>query len=144
MSLGVRVFIGHGKGTDKFLDVLRGEGDGTYISSPSAGSINTSRQWIALHSETVAKIYVDQGAEEAILYHGRSLLPAGIVKLEGEFEKGDVVEVYGTKRLLGKGEVNYSSAEVREQLRLRKELKKEQKKVAPSIEIIHRNHWVEI
>ncbi len=35
-------------------------------------SINTSRQWIALHSESVGKIYVDQGAEEAILYNGEA------------------------------------------------------------------------
>src|SRR5699024_1732000 len=140
LSLGVSVFIGTGGGEQELLHILAGKGDGTYIQKRTMASINTSRQWIALHSEIVAKIFVDEGAEQAILYHGRSLLPAGIVKLEGEFEKGDVVEVYGKKGLLGKGEVNYSSEEVREELRLRKE----QKNVKRSIEIIHRNHWVEI
>lgn len=144
LSLGVSVFIGKGEGENNLLHILEGKGEGTYIQRRTMESINTSRQWIALHSEAVAKLYVDQGAEEAIMYHGRSLLPAGIVKLEGEFEKGDVVEVYGNKRLLGKGEVNYSSEEVRDQLELRKEQKRERKKIAPTIEIIHRNHWVEI
>lgn len=146
LSLGVSVFIGKADNEEahKLLHILEGKGNGTYIQKRSMESVTTNRQWIALHSKTVAKIFVDQGAEEAILYHGRSLLPAGIVKLEGEFEKGDVVEVYGKRGLLGKGEVNYSSDEVKEQLRIREEQIKEQKKVAPSIEIIHRNHWVEI
>lgn len=144
LSLGVSVFIGTGEGENKLLHILQGKGSGTYIQKRTMETINTSRQWIALHSEAVAKIYVDKGAEEAVLYHGRSLLPAGIVKLEGEFEKGDVVEVYGKKGLLGKGEVNYSSEEVREVLSLRKAQLEEERKVAPSIEIIHRNHWVEI
>jgi len=140
MSLGVPVFIGHGKGTDKFLDVLRGEGDGTYISSPSAGSINTSRQWIALHSESVGKIYVDQGAEEAILYHGGSLLPAGVQEVQGTFLKGDVVRVFGKNGLLGKGEVSCSSAEVMKAI----EKRHEEKVILSSVEVIHRNRWVQV
>ncbi|HZW68149.1 MAG TPA: glutamate 5-kinase [Pseudogracilibacillus sp.] len=144
LSLGVSVFVGKGEGKDKLVHILKGKGAGTYIQNPSMSTVNTSRQWIALHSEAVAKIYVDQGAEEAVLYRGRSLLPAGIIKLEGEFEKGDVVEVYGTRGLIGKGEVNYSSQEVREELILRKEQKKERKKINPSIEIINRDYWVEI
>src|SRR5699024_12652675 len=94
-SLGVPVFIGVGKGDDKLLRILAGKGDGTYITDKSIEPINTTRQWIALHSETVGKLYVDQGAEEAILYNGRSLLPAGVFKVKGTFQKGDVVEVYG-------------------------------------------------
>src|SRR5699024_7286809 len=140
LSLGVSVFIGKGEGKDSLLQVLQGTGDGTYITNKSLEAINTSRQWIALHSESFGKIYVDQGAEEAILYKGRSLLPAGIVEVEGTFEKGDVVEVYGKKGLLGKGEVNYSSGEVKQEMKK----KMEQKKFKPSIEVIHRNHWVEI
>ncbi len=139
-SLGVSVFIGKAEGEDGLLDVIEGKGDGTYIRPRSLTSITTNRQWIKFHSTSVAKIYVDEGAEEAILYQGGSLLPAGIVNLEGEFEKGDVVKVYGTKGLLGKGEVNCSSQEVREELALRKTKKKR----TASFEVIHRNHWVEI
>lgn len=115
LTLGVPVFIGRGSGNNKLLDIIKGEGDGTYISDPSLGSINTSRQWIALHSESAGKVYVDQGAEEAILYNGRSLLPAGIFKVKGTFQKGDVVEVFGAKGLLGKGEVSCSSDELKKQ-----------------------------
>src|SRR5699024_2147651 len=79
-KLGVPVFIGTGQGPSKLLDILKGHGDGTYISSPVANTINTNRQWIALHSESTGRLYVDQGAEEAIVYNGRSLLPAGVFK----------------------------------------------------------------
>src|SRR5699024_14870 len=94
LALNVDVFIGLGKGPDKLLNILKGEGDGTYISNTRHEAINTNRQWIAFHSETVGKLYVDQGAEEAILYNGRSLLPAGVFKVKGTFEKSDVVEVF--------------------------------------------------
>jgi len=140
LSLGVSTFIGTGEGKDSLLQILQGMGDGTYITNKSFTPINTSRQWIALHSESFGKIYVDKGAEEAILFNGRSLLPAGILEVQGAFEKGDVVEVYGEKGLLGRGEVNYSSDEVKLEMKKRRE----QKKVEPSIEVIHRNHWVEI
>lgn len=142
-SLGVPVFIGVGKGDDKLLRILAGKGDGTYITDKSIEPINTNRQWIALHSETVGKLYVDQGAEEAILYNGRSLLPAGVFKVKGTFQKGDVVEVYGMNGLLGRGEVNYSSDEVKKEIKKRREDRKTGTR-EPSVEIIHRNRWIEV
>lgn len=141
-SLGVPVFIGVGKGDDKLLRILEGKGDGTYITNKSIEPMNTKRQWIALHSETLGRLYVDQGAEEAILYNGRSLLPAGIFKVKGTFERGDVVEVYGMNGLLGKGEVNYSSDEVKKEIKKRHEERKTGVRV-PSVEVIHRNRWID-
>ncbi|MCJ7842019.1 glutamate 5-kinase [Lederbergia sp. NSJ-179] len=139
-SLGVPVFIGQGKGPDKLLTILQGEGDGTYISNPDIGTINTNRQWIAFHSTLSGRIYVDQGAEEAILYNGKSLLPAGVFKVQGTFEKGDVVEVFGVKGLLGKGEVSYSSDELKSTIQQR-HMNRETK---PAMEVIHRDRWVQI
>ncbi|WP_029270926.1 glutamate 5-kinase [Virgibacillus alimentarius] len=141
ISLGVPVFVGYGKGKEKFIDILNGKGNGTYISNGSNGPVNTSRQWIALHSESAGKLYVDQGAEEAILYHGGSLLPAGIYKVKGTFQKGEVVKVYGTSGLLGKGEVSCSSDEVVQAIEKRNE-KKGVQSVVSSVEVIHRNKWV--
>src|SRR5690606_5377874 len=91
VSLGVPVFIGHGEGEDKLIKILHGEGDGTYIEKSNTRPINTNRQWIALHSQSSGKIYIDKGAEEALLYNGKSLLPAGVFKVIGTFQKGDVV-----------------------------------------------------
>ncbi|MBS4209962.1 glutamate 5-kinase [Bacillus sp. FJAT-50079] len=143
LALGVPVFIGTGYGEEKLLDILHGNGDGTYIDNDSLDSINTSKQWIAFHSETVGKIYVDQGAEEAILYNGKSLLPAGVFKVKGTFQAGDVVEVYGVSGLLGKGEVSYSSEKLKEEIKKRND-ERLTEPIAPSVEVIHRNRWVKV
>ncbi len=138
LSLGVPVFIGHGKGRDKLIDILNGSGDGTYIQNNSLPSINTRRQWIAVHSEISGAIYVDKGAENAIIFNGKSLLPAGVTKIYGEFQTGDVVEVYGPSGLLGKGEVTYSADA------LKSVLGKRSGSEMPLMEVIHRNNWVKV
>lgn len=143
LSLGVHVFIGQGKGRDKLLQILAGQGDGTYIGKEKLAAVTSQKQWIYLHSQVAGKIYVDEGAEEALLNHGSSLLPAGIYDLSGEFEKGDVVEVYGLSGLLGKGEVLYSSEDIKKLMGKRsEELVREP--VFSTIEVIHRDRWVQI
>lgn len=142
-SLGVPVFIGIGQGRNKFSEIMKGNGDGTYIMKHGLGSINTKRQWIALHSEAAGKLYIDEGAEDAILNRGKSLLPAGVFKVKGTFEKGDVVEVHSINGLLGKGVVTYSSNDLQEYVRKLHD-KQVKNKFVPSIEIIHRDHWVEV
>ncbi|MBM7716850.1 glutamate 5-kinase [Siminovitchia sp. FSL H7-0308] len=143
LSLGVPVFIGKGEGTDKLLQILKGCGDGTYITNESLGSINAIRQWIALHSETSGKIYVDEGAEEAILYRGSSLLPAGVDQVKGTFQKGDVVEVFGVSGLLGRGEVECSADELRDFIQS-KRANINKRTLIPTVEVIHRNRWVSV
>ncbi|WP_141434252.1 glutamate 5-kinase [Bacillus sp. 03113] len=141
ISLGVKVFIGQGKGREKLIRILEGQGDGTYIGKDELISINSSRQWISLHSVVSGKIFVDQGAEIALLTKGSSLLPAGIYDIAGVFEKGDVVEVFGSRGLLGKGEVLYSSDEVVKLMGKRtNDLTKEMD--LPFVEVIHRDKWV--
>ncbi|RKQ33884.1 glutamate 5-kinase [Oceanobacillus halophilus] len=141
LSLGVPVFIGKGAGKNKLLEVIDGNGNGTYIANQDLNWINTRKQWIALHSESSGKIFVDQGAEEAILYNGKSLLSAGVFKVKGIFEKGDVVEVVSANRFLGKGQVKCSSGDLKQRIELRKNQGAEFS--SPALEVIHRDHWVE-
>jgi len=141
LSLGVKVFIGIGKGRAKLIEILAGSGDGTYIGDDTLITVNNPKQWIALHSEVSGKIYIDEGAELALTSEGRSLLPAGIYQTSGSFEKGDVVEVYGKNGLIGKGEVFYSAKELEKVMGKRsEEVKKEM--VVAAIEVIHRDKWV--
>jgi glutamate 5-kinase len=141
LSLGVKVFIGRGQGNRKLLDILDGKGDGTYIGGDSLTIVNNPKQWIALHSHVSGKIYIDQGAELALTSKGSSLLPAGIYEIMGSFEKGDVVEVFGEKGLVGKGEVYYSAQELRKVMGKRTE-DVEKEMIVASIEVIHRDKWV--
>jgi glutamate 5-kinase len=69
------------------------------------------KQWIAGSLKPTGSIVVDDGARQA-LASGRSLLPAGVTRVEGEFERGDSVRVVGRDgRELGRGLVAYSRAE---------------------------------
>ncbi|HZW67510.1 MAG TPA: glutamate 5-kinase [Pseudogracilibacillus sp.] len=145
LSLGVKVFIGTGEGEAKLTNIISGKGDGTYIVNDSLPPINTGRQWIAFHSEPTGKLFVDKGAEEAILHHGRSLLPAGVYKVSGTFAKGDVVEVHGETSMLGKGQVNTSSDDIRKYILERNKRRHEEKRNRkPATEVIHRDRWVEL
>ena len=141
ISLGVQVFIGLGKGSQKLLDIIQGDGDGTYIGKEGLASINNSRQWIAFHSEVSGTIFVDQGAEDALLYNGKSLLPAGVYDVKGSFERCDVVEVIGPNGVLGKGEVLFSSTELKKFMGKRSE-ELNMDEVLSSNVVIHRNKWV--
>lgn len=142
-SLGVKVFIGLEKGKDKLLRILEGDGDGTYIGSHSLTPVNSSKQWISLHSPVAGKIFIDNGAEKALISKGSSLLPAGIYGVDGVFDKGNVVEVYGRSGLLGKGEVLYSADEIRKLMGKRK-TELESQKVYSTNEVIHRDQWVQL
>ena len=96
---------------------------------------------IAIHSESVGKIYIDQGAEEAILFNSKNLLPAGITKVKGDFEKGDVVEVYGVNGKIGKGEVTYSSENLCKVIGKSSKESRRRSSTSP-VEVIHRDKWV--
>ncbi|MDQ0230768.1 glutamate 5-kinase [Metabacillus malikii] len=141
LSLGVQVFIGLGNGPRKLINIINGDGDGTYIGKDGLTAITNSRQWIALHSEVAGTLYVDKGAEEALLHNGKSLLPAGIFDMDGSFQKGDVVEVVGPNGVLGKGEVLFSSDDIKNIMGKRSEELVEEETL-PAKVVIHRNKWV--
>ena len=135
LNIGVRVFIGHETGREKLLRILSGVGDGTYISREKATSFPIKKQWIAMHSHVAGQLYIDEGAEKAIVLNGRSLLYNGIHHVVGSFDVGDVVEVFGVNGKLGKGQVRYSSTFLENVI-------KNQESKSPTGEVIHRDQWV--
>ena len=64
----------------------------------------------ALREAARGRVTVDDGAEQALRERGTSLLPVGVVEVEGDFEAGDAVEVRCGGRSVGKGIVGYSAA----------------------------------
>ncbi|UOQ47700.1 glutamate 5-kinase [Gracilibacillus caseinilyticus] len=112
LSLGVKVFVGTGSGKDKLIQIMEEHGDGTYIGEELSNSYRKQKQWIAFHSKVSGRLHVDQGASEAILHHGKSLLPAGIKWVEGDFEIGNVVDIVYNDHIIAKGQVNYSATEL--------------------------------
>ncbi len=142
LSLGIDIFIGTGTGADKLLDILTGKGEGTYFRNQMKAPLKSHKQWIAFHAESDGKIEVDQGAAQALLYEGKSLLPSGITAVTGEFTCGQVVKIVDTQgNLLGKGEVNYS-AEQLEQVKGESTTFSKEKLGIHRVEVVHRDNWV--
>ncbi|WP_413380251.1 glutamate 5-kinase [Alkalihalobacillus sp. 1P02AB] len=145
LSLGVNVFIGKGAGEDKLIDIIAGHGDGTYIGSFQAEAMMpTNKQWIALHSTSSGSITVDRGAAFALHSLGKSLLPAGVLHIDGIFNRNEVIDVYNEEGLLiGKGKSNVSSGELN-QIKGLSSLEAKRTFHLNKPEVIHRDHWVTI
>lgn len=143
LSLGVRVFIGKGSGPDKLVQIINGQGDGTYIGSTNShASLKVAKQWIALHSPVSGRIEIDDGAVKALMHDGKSLLPAGIRKIIGQFAAGEVIQLVDKyNKVLGKGQVNYSSLQLNQIKQLPSE-KAMQQINGSHPEVVHRNNWV--
>ena len=78
--------------------------------SPTAARSRVGTSWIAGGLKVAGTLTLDDGAVAALLRQGKSLLPAGVVKVSGEFERGDAVAVEDKQgRRLGRGLVAYSS-----------------------------------
>lgn len=141
MRGGVPVFVGRVTEPGDLPLAVAGNGKGTYFETTLA-NLSMKKQWVGFHSLPQGRIVVDRGAEEALLSGGKSLLPAGIVEVEGEFHPGDVVEVVELdRRPIGRGVVNYASWQLQAAAGLSTD--EVQKRVEVTrIEVIHRDEWV--
>jgi glutamate 5-kinase len=111
VGAGCRMAIAAGR-VARPLSVLRAGGRATWFL-PSATPGAARKQWIAGTLQPKGAVRVDPGAERA-LAGGRSLLPAGVTAVEGQFERGDAVMVLASDcRELARGLVAYASDEAR-------------------------------
>ena len=86
--------------------------NGTYLESSKADKV-TKKIWMVNHMKPKGKIFIDRGAEEAIIFKGKSLLSAGVVKSEGIYERGEIIRCMNEKnKEIAKGLINYSNKEV--------------------------------
>ncbi len=111
-AYGVATIILNGKKDGLLLRLLNGEEIGT-LFLPKKRRLTSRKHWIAFYARPSGAIIVDDGAKKAILERGKSLLPSGIIDIEGTFETGEAVKCIGTdSREFARGLVNYGSAEV--------------------------------
>ncbi|MBX2811879.1 MAG: glutamate 5-kinase [Myxococcales bacterium] len=115
---GAHVAILPGKTPNVLEAFFAGEDIGTILIPDEARrSLKSRAHWIAHTLRPNGQLYVDAGAKEALLHHGRSLLSKGIVRFEGEFSEGDSVEVVGIDEPsvpLARGLVRYGTATLQE------------------------------
>ncbi|MFO7976075.1 MAG: glutamate 5-kinase [Candidatus Hydrogenedentota bacterium] len=108
----VRTIIANGRRPNIIRDTLKGQGVGTTFYS-STETLSQRKRWIAFGRSSRGTIYIDDGAKNALLRQGKSLLAAGITKVEGTFRMGDSVRITDAqKHDIARGLVNYSSEDL--------------------------------
>lgn len=138
-AVGVVTAIARGKNPEALLAVLRGAELGTVLA-PAQRKLAGRRSWLATSVRPRGTLHVDAGAAEALLRGGRSLLPAGVVRVEGKFEVGDPVQICGLEgRLIARGLVRYGSDDAALACGLRSEQIAAALGWLPAAELVHRD-----
>jgi glutamate 5-kinase len=137
---GIKTIIANSRRINVLDEILSGKNVGTFFTPQTMKKVKSIKKWIAFGMKTKGAIIIDKGAEEAVLNKGKSILPVGVVKVNGKFNKGDTLKVFSMDdKLIAKGISNFSSDDI---LKIKG---KNQKKIlsefndAMCSEVIHRD-----
>jgi glutamate 5-kinase len=110
---GIPMVIASGREAGVLPRLLKGEPVGTYFQ-PRDDRLAARKRWIAFAVPPQGRLAVDAGAKKALTERGKSLLPSGVVAVEGQFRAGDVVALtLADGREFARGLVSYDADEVR-------------------------------
>ncbi len=110
---GASTVIAWGREPDVLMRLGQGESIGTLLVAQTQKT-QARKQWIADHLQLRGSVVVDAGAATKVREEGKSLLPIGMVQVEGEFSRGDVIAVRDDRGVeIARGLANYASAEAR-------------------------------
>jgi glutamate 5-kinase len=110
VSSGVNVIIADGRLASTIEAVLDGEAVGTFF--PASEKVRSRKRWIGYARKSQGRLLIDRGAADALVARRKSLLPAGVVGVEGDFEVGDCVDIVSPDgRVIGRGITSYGAAE---------------------------------
>lgn len=141
-SSGAHTIIASGREKDVLLRLHEGEAIGTHLKAAQK-KVLAKKQWLANHMRTDGKLVIDDGAIQALKAEGGSLLPIGVVDVQGSFERGDVVACTNAAgKEVARGIVNYSSHEAG---RIKRTASQEIEKILGYIEddvLIHRDNLI--
>lgn len=139
-AAGIPMVIANGGRPDVLKKLFSGKDVGTFFT-PKKKKLKSRKCWIAFTLKPKGVIRIDDGAAAAILNRGKSLLPSGIVGVEGEFSVGAPVEFKKTDdETLGTGLVNYSSTDIRKIMGLKSSQIKNRLGHKPYDDVIHRDN----
>ncbi len=110
---GASTVIAWGREPDALLRLCQGEAIGTLLVAPTQKT-QARKQWIADHLQLRGAVTVDAGAVARLQGDGSSLLPIGMVAVEGDFSRGDVIAIRDSLGFeIARGLANYASTEAR-------------------------------
>lgn len=111
-SAGIPMIVARGDQPDILTDLFNGKRFGTYFVAGKE-KMASRKCWIAHTLTPKGSIIIDDGAVRAVAENGKSLLPIGVVAVEGEFEQGAAVNFKTTDhQIIGTGLVNYRSLDI--------------------------------
>jgi glutamate 5-kinase len=139
-TAGENVIIASGHETNTLTRIMAGETVGTLFVAQGKG-ISPFKRWLGFSAQVRGPIQLDEGARKAIVEKGRSLLAAGVVGTQGEFQKGDVVALCDAEgTVIARGLTNYSSADVERIKGIKSEKIAQVLGQRPYEEVIHRDN----
>jgi glutamate 5-kinase len=119
---GIPLVIASGRKTDVLAKILAGADEGTLFVA-SEGKLRGRKRWIAFFHHPKGTIFVDEGAKTALREAGKSLLPPGVSRCEGNFTAGEVIRICdlnGTE--FARGIAKFNAEEIRSRTLARVEL----------------------
>ena len=140
-AAGIPMLIAGGEKHDILIKLFAGKEHGTFFI-PKKEKLANRKCWIAFTLKPKGTIMIDDGAAAAILKSGKSLLPSGIVRVDGEFSVGAAVEFKreGNDEILGTGLVNYCASDIRKIMGLKSGKIKKYLGHKSYDEVIHRDN----
>ncbi len=138
---GVTVVIASGGDLSILSRLIAGERSGTRFA-PTGTTLDSRQRYLLAGGMPSGSLKIDEGAVRA-LRRGNSLLPVGVVAVEGDFERGDTVLVTGpTSKGVARGLVNYPAGDLRRILGLKSDQIESTLGFIYAEEVIHRNNLV--
>ena len=141
---GAHTVIASGREADVLLRLASGEAIGTHLKSTQIKTI-AKKQWLADHLRVGGKLVLDAGAVKVLKTDGKSLLSIGVIDVQGQFERGDVVACINEAGIeVARGIVNYNSADTS---RIKQKASSEIEKILGYVEeseLIHRDNLIVI
>lgn len=114
MQAGIPMIICHGRKPGCLAGAIHGEPVGTrFASNGKQHDISPRKLWIALGDSAKGALVVDAGARNALIAKGSSLLPVGITSVEGQFQRGDIVDIKDEEgTIIARGRAGAPSSEM--------------------------------
>jgi glutamate 5-kinase len=126
---GVPLVIASGRTKHSLSRILAGEEEGT-LFVPKSSRLQGRKRWIAFFHHPKGSLVVDSGAKKALRESGKSLLPPGVTRCDGEFDAGEVVRICDLDGMeFARGIAEFSAGEIRDRKLER-------------VEVVHRDNLV--
>jgi len=95
--------------------IIQGRFPGTLLRAGS-GRVAARKQWLAGRMRAQGQLFLDEGAVAVLVNSGKSLLPVGVTRVAGNFQRGDLVDCLAEEgtEVIARGLVNYAAADARQ------------------------------